>query len=249
MKAKTVLITGASRGIGRATAIAFSNEGYRVGINYRSNRTSAESCLAELQGSGHQIFRADISSRKGIEQLFNDVIEAFGRIDVLVNSAGIAIENSMEQTPDEWLAAWDKTMDTNINGLAYCCFRAAKHMMEQKSGRIINISSRGAFRGEPDMLAYGASKGAVNSLTQSLAKALGKYNIGVTAVAPGFVNTDMAEGILKSPEGEMLINESPFNRVAEPEEVAKTVLFLADESSLFLSGTIVDVNGASYFRM
>ncbi|HKL02602.1 MAG TPA: SDR family oxidoreductase [Cryomorphaceae bacterium] len=249
MEKKIVLITGASRGIGRATAIAFAKEGYRVFVNYRSDKVSAQSCLAQLSGNSHQTFQADISKKSETDQLFSYVISEAGRIDVLVNAAGIAKTNNIEQSPDDWINTWNKTMDTNINGLAYCCYLAACQMKAQKSGRIINISSRGAFRGEPEMLAYGASKGAVNSLTQSLAKALGKHNIGVTAVAPGFVDTDMARDILESPKGSHLISESPFNRIARPDEIAQTVLFLARETSIFLSGTIVDVNGASYFRM
>ncbi len=170
-------------------------------------------------------------------------------MDVLVNSAGIAIPNSIDQDESDWLNSWRETIDVNLTGLANCCYYAAQNMKNQKAGSIVNVSSRGAFRGEPDMLAYGASKGAVNSFTQSLAKALGQHGISVTAVAPGFVDTDMASEILSSESGKKLIEESPFKRIAKPEEVADTIFFLAQESSLFLSGTIVDVNGASFFRM
>jgi len=243
---KTVVITGGSRGIGAAAARKFAAENYRVIIVYRSNDQLARDLIAEFKGDKHAYIKADISKPEEVKELFDGISHS---IDVLINSAGIARANSMDQGESDWLNSWKNTIDVNLNGLANCCYYAAQNMKKHKGGRIVNVSSRGAFRGEPDMLAYGASKGAVNSLTQSLAKALGPFNISATAVAPGFVDTDMASEILNSADGKKLIGESPFKRIAKPEEVADTIFFLAQESSLFLSGTIVDVNGASFFRM
>jgi len=243
---KLVVITGGSRGIGAAAARKFAAENYRVIIVYRSNELAAKELIADLKGDYHTALKADISQPNEVNKLFDGIS---GSVDVLVNSAGIAIPNSIDQDESDWLSSWKDTIDVNITGLANCCYYAAQNMKSHNAGSIVNVSSRGAFRGEPDMLAYGASKGAVNSFTQSLAKALGQFNISVTAVAPGFVDTDMASEILSSESGEKLAEESPFKRIAKPEEVADTIFFLAQESSLFLSGTIVDVNGASFFRM
>jgi len=243
---KLAVITGGSRGIGAAVASKFAAENFRVIIVYRSNDKAAKELISELDGADHSSIKADISKPEGVKELFAGISET---VDVLVNSAGIAIPNSIDQNESNWLNSWKDTLDVNLTGLANCCYYAARKMKKQNSGSIVNVSSRGAFRGEPEMLAYGASKGAVNSLTQSLAKALGPFNIGVTAVAPGFVDTDMASEILSSADGKNLIDESPFKRIAKPEEVADSIYFLAQKSSLFLSGTIVDVNGASFFRM
>jgi len=246
MGRRLIVITGGSRGIGAATAIKFAEENDRVIIVYHSNDQAASELLTQLKGKGHFAIKANLSNPGEVETVFDRIDEP---LDVLVNAAGIAEENSLNQRPEEWIKSWNDTLSLNLSGLAHCCYYASQNMIKHKSGNIINISSRGAFRGEPDMLAYGASKGAVNSFTQSLAKALGEHDISVTAVAPGFVDTDMASKILSSKDGRELINESPFKRIAKPKEVADTIYFLAQRSSLFLSGTIVDVNGASFFRM
>jgi 3-oxoacyl-[acyl-carrier protein] reductase len=167
----------------------------------------------------------------------------------VVNNAGIGIYHPLESTSyADWQAAWQQTMATNLIGPANLCFCAARHMMQQGGGRIVNISSRGAFRGEPIKPAYGASKAGLNSLSQSLAVALAPHNIFVGAVAPGFVNTELTADRLNGAEGDEIRRQSPFNRVAEPEEVAHAVLFLASAGAEFSTGTIIDVNGASYLR-
>jgi len=170
-------------------------------------------------------------------------------LDIVVNNAGIGIYHPLPTTNyKDWQQAWKQTIDANLIGPANICFCAAKHMIDQGGGRIVNITSRGAFRGEPTKAAYGASKAGLNSLSQSLAVALGGYKIFVGAVAPGFVNTELTADRLNGPEGEQIKAQSPFNRVAEPEEVAHAVLFLASEGAEFSTGTIIDVNGASYLR-
>jgi 3-oxoacyl-[acyl-carrier protein] reductase len=139
-------------------------------------------------------------------------------------------------------------LDTNLIGAANATYCAAQQMIKQGGGRIVNISSRGAFRGEPDAPAYGASKAGLNAMSQSLAKYLAPYNIFVGVVAPGFVQTDMARDHLTGPQGDAIRNQSPLGRVAQPEEVAYAALFLASEGSQFMTGAIIDVNGASYLR-
>lgn len=245
---KTVLVTGGTRGIGRAIASAFASRGARVAVLFRSDRGSADEALLAL-GSGHIAIQADVADPAQVESAVDDVIAQFGRLDIVVNNAGIGIYHPLPTTNyADWQQAWRQTIDANLIGPANICFCAAKHMIEQGGGRIVNITSRGAFRGEPTKAAYGASKAGLNSLSQSLAVALAEYKIFVGAVAPGFVNTELTADRLSGPEGDEIRAQSPFNRVAQPEEVAHAVLFLASEGAEFSTGTIIDVNGASYLR-
>jgi len=246
---KTVLVTGGSRGIGRAIAKAFAAKEARVAIIYRSNQQAADATLAALHGDGHLALQADIANPIDVASAVDAVISEFGSLDILVNNAGIAIRHPLASTDyDAWQSAWQQTLGTNLVGPANVCFCAAKHMIANGGGRIVNVTSRGAFRGEPLNPAYGASKAGLNSLSQSLAVALAPHNIFVAAVAPGFVNTELAADRLSGAGGDEIRAQSPFNRVAEPEEVAHAVLFLASEGAEFSTGTIIDVNGASYLR-
>lgn len=243
------MVTGGSRGIGKAIATAFANKGARVAILYRVNKQAADAALTELGGNGHIALQADVADAEQVQDAVEKVIAEFGSLDIVINNAGIGIYHSVESSYyEDWQSAWRQTLDANLIGPANVCFCAAKFMIANGGGRIVNVSSRGAFRGEPTKPAYGASKAGLNSLSQSLAVALGPHNIFVGAVAPGFVNTELTADRLNSPEGEEIKAQSPFNRVAEPEEVAHAVLFLASEGAEFSTGTIIDVNGASYLR-
>lgn len=246
---KKVLVTGGSRGIGRAVCEAFAKQGATLAVNYRSDRGGAEETLRSLPGSGHVAIQADVSDPAGAEALIQKTVEQTGGLDVLVNNAGVSIfHRVIESGYDEWQAAWQKTIKANLLGPANLSFLAAKEMMNSGGGRIVNISSRGAFRGEPEKPAYGASKAGLNAMSQSLAQALAPHNIFVGVVAPGFVETDMVAERLAGPEGEELRADSPLGRVARAEEVAEAVLFLASPGTEFTTGTIIDVNGASYLR-
>jgi len=246
---KTVLITGGSRGIGKATAIAFAERGAQVAINFKQNSRAARKTINLLEGDGHFAAKADIANPAAVLDLVDTVVSEFGKIDIVVNNAGIYHQHPVLKTSfEKWQESWQETLDVNLMGPANVCFCAAKHMVKAGGGRIINISSRGAFRGEPECTAYGASKAGLNSLSQSLAKELGRHNICVGVVAPGFVETDMARQFLDSTEGEAIRNQSPLGRVATPEEVAQAVLYFAAEGAAFLTGGIIDVNGASYLR-
>lgn len=245
---KIVLVTGASRGIGRACARMFAEHGARVAVHYHTNRAAAEATLAALAGGGHLLVQADIASPAQVQAMVNTVIEQMGGLHVLVNNAGIYEKRPVaDLTYEGWLDTWNKNIQTNLLGAANAAFCAAQYMIAHGGGRIVNVSSRGAFRGEPDSPAYGAAKAGMNAMSQSLAKALAPYGIIVTAVAPGWVDTDMAAEHLAERADEMRA-QSPLGRIARPEEVAYTVLFLASEGAEFLTGAIVDINGASYLR-
>lgn len=246
---KHILITGGSRGIGRAVAQAFANEGGVVGIIYRSNRAAADETLGILDGDGHLAFQCDISEPSAVKDTVDRAATVFGALDVLVNNAAVHEHHPIASCSyEDWQKEWRTTIDTNLIGSANMTFCVAQHMIRQRTGRILFVSSRGAYRGEPDQPAYGASKGGINSFGQSMARALAPYNIGVGMVAPGFVQTDMVKALLESEKGDEIRSQSPFNRVAQPEEVAHALLHLADPKSLWSSGTVIDVNGASYFR-
>lgn len=246
---KRVLITGGSRGIGRATAIAFASAGAKVAINFVSNNQKATETINELAGDDHIALKADVAKPHHVEYLIETVAKEYGGLDIVVNNAGIYIPHPIAKTNyNDWQTAWSKTIDINLIGAANVCYCAAHQMIAQGGGRIVNVSSRGAFRGEPEHTAYGASKAGLNALSQSLAQELAPYGIFVGVVAPGFVATDMAKAILASEKGDHIRQQSPLGRVAYPEEVAKAILFLASEGTEFMTGAILDVNGASYLR-
>ncbi len=246
---RNVLVTGASRGIGRAIAMAFANEGAHIAVHYRRNVQAAENTLTALAGDGHCRIAADVSDPAECERLVHETIEHLGGLDILVNNAGIYVTRPvLEQNYDDWQESWRNMLATNLTGPAHLCFLAAQHMQAHGGGRIVNISSRGAFRGEPESPAYGASKAGLNALSQSLAVALAPHNIFVGVVAPGFVATDMTRPYLDGPHGDTIRAQSPLNRVVGENEIATAVLFLADPELPSVTGAIIDVNGASYLR-
>ncbi|MCZ4410641.1 SDR family NAD(P)-dependent oxidoreductase [Cryomorphaceae bacterium 1068] len=245
---KNALVTGASRGIGKATAIELSKRGYTLAVHYVQNKTEAEHTLSKLEGSGHFICKADLSKAQDINQLFDLLYQHFDQLNVVVNNAGVAIKHPLDMAAEDWIENFRKTIEINLHGAALICHHSLQRMMKAGSGTIVNVTSRGAYRSEPSMPGYAASKAGLNSLTQSLAKAAGKQGISVVAVAPGFVETDMCKEILTKDELESVKQQSPLNRIAQPEEVAKLIGFLCEPDSKHLSGAVVDINGASYFR-
>ena len=246
---KVVLITGASRGIGRAAARLFAAGGCRVAVHYRQDAGAAHETLSSLVGDGHCSFACDVSDPQAVARLVEEVTARMGGLDVLVNNAGFREHHIVQDIEyAEWQAAWQKILETNLLGPANLSFCAAKYMMASGGGRIVNVSSRGAFRGEPKMPAYGASKAGLNAMGQSLAQALAPQGVFVFTVAPGFVETDVSAARLAGPDGDEIRAQSPLNRVAQPDDVARTVVFLGTEAPEFLTGCIVDVNGASYLR-
>ncbi|MFI7129924.1 SDR family NAD(P)-dependent oxidoreductase [Nonomuraea sp. NPDC050153] len=247
MSGRGVLVTGASRGIGRAVAAAFAAQGDRVAIHHRDSEKEAQDLLDELPGQGHTIVRGDLADPEAVRRMVDAAADALGGIEVLVNNAAVYFHHPLaELSYEEWQSAWRRTLDVNLVGTANVVWCAVQHM--PAGGRVINVSSRGAFRGEPDSPAYGASKAGLNSLGQSLAVALAPRGIAVAAVAPGFVETDMTTEYLEGPGGDAIRAQSPFGRVARPEEIAAAVVYLASPAAEWASGAVLDLNGASHLR-
>jgi NAD(P)-dependent dehydrogenase (short-subunit alcohol dehydrogenase family) len=245
---RAVLITGASRGIGRAIALRFAQAGDRVAIHHRDSSELTAKLAAELPGSGHRVVRADLTDPDAVRAMTDAAADGLGGLDVLVNNAGVFTEHPItEVSYEQWQRQWQATLGVNLIGAANVTWCAVRHLKE-RGGRIINVSSRGAFRGEPESPAYGASKAGLNAFGQSLAIALAPYRIAVATVAPGFVETDMTNEHLKPPRGDQIRAQSPFQRVASPDEIAAAVFFLASPEAEWASGAVLDLNGASYLR-
>ncbi|MFQ1001086.1 SDR family NAD(P)-dependent oxidoreductase [Modestobacter sp. SSW1-42] len=242
-------MTGASRGIGRAIALAFAARGDRVAVHANSSVEQAEAVRAELPGEGHTVVRADVADPEAIGRAVDEAAAALGGLHVLVNNAAVFTAHPpLETDYADWRAAWERTLAVNLLGPANATFRAVPHLIASGGGAVVNVSSRGAFRGEPNNPAYGASKAGLNAFGQSMALALAPHGIAVGTVAPGFVQTEMAREVLDGPGGDAVRAQSPYGRVARPEEVAAAVLWLASPEAAFSTGTIIDVNGASYLR-
>jgi NAD(P)-dependent dehydrogenase (short-subunit alcohol dehydrogenase family) len=248
---RVALVTGASRGIGRACAVALARRGLRVAVHYHRDRRAAIECAAELDGAAgpHPVLQADLTQPEEARSLIGAVTRDCGRLDVVVNNAGIYELHALNDVGwDDWQRAWRHTLDANLLGPAHVTYWAARHMSASGGGRIVAISSRGAFRGEPEAPAYAASKAGLNAMTLSLARALAPRGVLLYVVSPGWVETDMATAHLEGPEGDAIRAQSPLGRVARPEEVAATVAFLACDDTEYLTGSIVDLYGASYLR-
>ena len=226
----------------------FARAGDRVAVHHRHSAELAERLAAELPGTGHAVVQADIADPGAVRTMVDTAASALGGLDVLVNNAGVFTAHPISEVSyEQWQDQWHSTLEINLIGAANVTWCAVQHMKD-RGGRIINVTSRGAFRGEPSSPAYGASKAGLNALGQSLARALAPYGIAVMSVAPGFVATDMTNEHLKPPRGDEIRAQSPFGRVAEPAEIAAAVLYLASEQAEWASGAILDLNGASYLR-
>ena len=253
----SALVTGASRGIGGAIARALAARGVRVALHCHANLAAARDARAELAGDGHALFTADLADPVATAHLWRDVTAAFGGVDLVVNNAAIYAEHPPLATDyAAWQAVWQQTLATNLLGPANLSLLAAQAMAAAPErhggawgrGRIVNVSSRGAFRGEPDAPAYGASKAGLNALGQSLARALAPRGVYVYGLAPGWVETDMAAAHLAGPEGPGILAQHPLGRVATPAEIAAAAVFCGLDAPAAMTGCIIDVNGASYLR-
>ena len=238
---KTILITGAAGGIGEALCTSFAEANGTIILHYNSNRDKAESLLQKLPGMHHRAIQCDLSNADQVNTMFS----AIDHVDIVINNAAVVENHEIDSLSyQDWQDIWERTIGANLIGPANIMYLASKFMIKNGGGKFINISSRGAFRGEPSAPAYGASKAGLNSLGQSLAKALAKDRVFVYTIAPGFVDTERVKNLIDD-EGRA---QSHLNRVAKPQEIADTALWLATGDNEFLTGCIIDVNGASYLR-
>jgi 3-oxoacyl-[acyl-carrier protein] reductase len=254
---KVALVTGASRGIGSVIALQLAQRGVRVALHYRNNRKAAAASLETLPGTGHASFDADLSDPKEASLLWERVTDSLGAIDILINNAGLYVFHPPLKTAYvDWQSAWQVTLATNLVAPASLSLLAAQSMAARQlaegsdfgRGRIVNISSRGAFRGEPDAPAYAASKAGLNALSQSMARALAPAAVYLYCVAPGWVETEMATSHLEGPDGPAILSQHPLGRVNRSDEVANAAVYCALDAPPAMTGCVIDVNGASYLR-
>jgi NAD(P)-dependent dehydrogenase (short-subunit alcohol dehydrogenase family) len=219
-------------------------------VHCRGAVAAAEAVRDSLPGQGHVTVQADLADADAVQAMVDAAADGLGGLDVLVNNAGIYVDHPVLGTSyEEWQAAWQATLGVNLTGAANVTWCAVRHMTAGgRGGRVVNVGSRGAYRGEPTHPAYGASKAGLHAFGQSLAVALAPHGITVASVAPGYVETDMAAEVLSTPAGDVIRAQSPFNRVAVPEEIAAAVVYLASPEAAWSSGAVLDLNGASYLR-
>lgn len=244
-----ILVTGASSGIGTAIARELAQAGAAVGVHYNHNKESAQSLEKEI-GHGAKAFKANLAVPEECSRLFLDALEAFETIDVLVNNAGIIINSPLESAAaEQWMEDWNKTIMVNLTASGILTRAAISHFLDHDGGRIINIASRAAFRGDtPDYLAYAASKGGMVAMSRSIARAYGKDNIKSFVVAPGFVRTGMARQFIEQYGEGLVVNDLALSRLTEPEDIAPTVVFLASGFMDHATGCTIDINAGSYVR-
>ena len=238
---KTALVTGASRGIGRAIALRLAAEGARVAINYAGNVKAAEEVKAAVEAAGGTaiLCRADVADSAAVEAMVADVAKEFGAIDILVNNAGITRDTLLMRMKDEDFA---KVLDTNLKGVFYCTKAVAKLMMKKRAGRIVNMASVVGLVGNAGQTNYAAAKAGVIGFSKSAAKELASRGITVNAVAPGFIGTDMTADLPESVK-EKALSDIPLGRAGQPEDVANAVLFLASDQASYITGQVVHVDG------
>jgi 3-oxoacyl-[acyl-carrier protein] reductase len=246
---RRAFITGAGRGIGRAIAEALAAAGVRLVLHAREHAAEASGLRVTLPGGPHAVVTGDLARGEELRRVFDEAWGAFGGLDVIVNNAAIYEEHDpLALDPEAWQAAWQRTIGINLEAPALLCHLAARRMADAGGGRLINVSSRGAFRGEPTAPAYAASKAGLNAMTQSFAKAFAPHQVFAFVVAPGWVDTERVAPIVRGERGGAILQDMPIGRVTTADEVAAVVRFLALDAPASMTGAIIDVNGASYLR-
>lgn len=248
LNGQTILVTGASGGIGAAIVRRLAAEGARTVIHYGRDKAGAETLLADIGGNGF-VVQADLSAADGPFDLWTKAVAAAGRIHGLVNNAGIRTEISIEASPEDWKAAWQREFQVNLFAAADLCKEAIRHFKSAGGGRIVNMASRAGQRGyAADAMPYGASKAALTNLTKSIARSFGADGVTAVAIAPGWVRTDMAEEFIATHGKPAAVADIPIGEMASPQEVAELVAFVLRPSQASLNGATLDVNGGSYIR-
>lgn len=243
---KTILVTGASRGIGRSLAEGLAGAGGTVAAHFNQGRDTIEVLVDDL-GHGARAFQADLAEPESCERLFEAVVETYGRLDVMINNAGIALEIPFGVPTDEWLKGWDLTMAVNLRAVELLSRLAVSHFLLHGGGRIINVASRAAFRGDTaEYLAYAASKGGVVALTRSIARAFGKRGVCAFVLAPGWVRTDMAQEFIDEYGEDHVVSELALDRLTEPADLTPLVVLLASGLADHATGSTFDINAGSY---
>ena len=245
---KVILVTGGSRGIGKAIALALGASGATIALHYANNRVGAEEVLAQLPPNS-SLFQGDFSQAEDPKKVMDQVLEKYGRLDVLVNNAGIAIDLPLSQPWEQWQSGWEKTLQVNLVSAGILSKLAIKTFQQHGGGRIIHIASRAAFRGDvPGYMAYAASKGGMVALSRSIARYFGKDDIHSFVVAPGFTHTEMAQQFIDEFGEEIVKKDLALNELTQPADVAPTVVFLASGLMDHATGCTIDINAGSYVR-
>lgn len=241
LKEKVVLVTGASRGIGRATALLAADYGAKVIVNYNKSEKKADEVVNQIKKKNQEAIKikANVANEEEVKQMFKEIKEKYGQLDVLVNNAGIMKRSLILMTKNQDL---DEIIDINLKGVFYCMQNATKMMIKKKKGKIINVSSIVGKHGDLGLSVYSATKGALIALTKAAAKELGGFGITVNAVAPGIIDTDMTKDLDENKKKE-LVNSTALKQIGKPEDVAKVIVFLSSDLSDYISGEVVGVDG------
>jgi 3-oxoacyl-[acyl-carrier protein] reductase len=241
LKDKTAIVTGGSRGIGRAIALQLASKGASIAVNYTSNKESADRVVAEIEelGAAAMAIKADVSNSEEVENLVKEVLNKFGRIDILINNAGVTRDNLLFRMTEK---EFDEVLGVNLKGAFNCIKAVSRVMIKQRSGKIVNVSSVVGIIGNAGQSNYAAAKAGLIGFTKAAAKELAKRGITVNAVAPGFIETDMTSRLPEKVK-EAFIKEIPMSRPGKPEDVAKAVLFLTSEYSDYITGQVINIDG------
>ncbi len=248
LSGKVILVTGGSSGIGKCIVQYLAKTGATIAIHYNRNAESAQELASEV-GCNSQIFQADLAKPEACFKLFADVLDSYGAVDVLVNNAGMICTRPLDAPADDWLEGWNRTIMVNLTAAGILTREAVNHFVTRGGGRIINIASRAAFRGDtPEYLAYAAAKSGMVAMSKSIARAFGKQGVKSFVVAPGFVRTPINDPYLEKYGEDFLVRDLALDRLTEPDDVAPTVVFLASGYMDHATGCSIDINAASYVR-